>query len=230
MDGLSRILALASIPLLIITLFLTYKFLTIANLKTNEQFQDQKLPRITQDDEEVKIYPETDESSDSNADQMIYDFVNNEKIDYDPEAGKAQIDPYTSIPDKNEYLEAAANIKHKHEEEVIEEEKSHTENLPIITIEKTDLTTKDNSQTEKPGHMVQIGAFSNKKNAITKWDQLVKKYPTIFEETPYKINQVENNKGKLYKLNAGPFKAENIARKFCKQLRTNNISCFYTFN
>ena len=225
MDGLSRILAICSIPLLVITLFLTYKFLTIANLETKEQIREQELPDILALDEQIKIYPEKDEGSETKSNQMIYDFVNNDGLDYKPQIKKLDIDQYTNLPDKQEYLTTSPVP----EEELNDPDttiNTTATNLSITTAikPKATISTKEN-------HMVQIGAFSNKKNALAKWSQLVSKYPRDLEKVSYQVSYVKNQQyGSLYKLKLGPFKSENKAREFCKQLRNNNVSCFYAMS
>lgn len=229
MDGLSRVLAICSIPLLVITLFLTYKFLTIANHAAKETILNQELPLIASQDEEVKTYPEKDDNSESKSNQMIYDFVNNSEIDYEPEVKKIDLDQYTNLPDKNEYLEQVS-------EDIPEEERNNSDPILVKEImpDNISVTTavKPQVKTQTEGiHMLQIGAFSNKKNATSKLEQLTLKYPNDFGQIFHKIIYVENHQyGSLYKLKVGSFKSEDKARKFCNHLRTNNISCFYAKN
>lgn len=217
MDSFKKALAYASIPLLLLTIFFTYKFLNLANIETKKEISKQDLPIIKAEPEQIKIYPDNDDFKED--DDMIYDFVAQEEINYKKNTAPPKADPYTNLPDTSYRLSAENEIAEEELNELLPEIEITSRKLNVYPAPKTKISSI---------HYIQIGAYSIKKNAITRWNKLKQNHSSLFRDISYKINSSQSNDhGFLYKLKAGPFKNEYRARSFCDKLRANNITCFY---
>ena len=80
-----------------------------------------------------------------------------------------------------------------------------------------------------PGNFVQVGAFSDTKDAKRHINKVLQAFPTLVEgKTQYYYQPVDvANKGTLYRLKIGPFNGENSARKACEKLAQRSMDCIY---
>lgn len=96
---------------------------------------------------------------------------------------------------------------------------------PRLVIEGT-AKEKPGESVEKKEHRVQLSSYKTPETLQLGWITLQKKFPELLGDLRHSVEIVDlKEKGKYYRLQAGPFSDKDVADNLCKKLIEKNQSC-----